>query len=451
MQRAGAQAMDETRQGYGRAEAGFDPYKQGGAQAFNQQMALSGALGQDAFNSANMESPYTAFLREQGMRANLAGASATGGLGGGNVQKELQRFGQGLASQGLQQQFNNLGSMSGMGMNATQGAANIAMSGANALSGIGMNTASNVAGQRGQQAGFEGQTGAGLANINMQTAGNIAGQRGQQAGNETQAGINMANLGMQTAEGINAQRGQQAGYQSDAATNLANIGTQEAINISNQRGEQAGYGERAGVNLGNIATQGALNIANQRGTQADYTAQAGTGITNLGIQNGTSIANMQYGTAQDIASQRARAGELLAGQYGNASANMGNLLNDQGTGLSGMIYDQYGNLIKANNVAANTAAGNQVNLAGGVGDLQTGYGTNVANAYNGQQTYNGQPQSYADQFGNVLNAGGTGWELGNQAVNATQNGSNIPIVNSQPSYVRQTATGSGTYNLGNLG
>jgi hypothetical protein len=115
-----AQAAADTATGY------MQPYESAGQTALQQQLALSGALGQDAFNQAYQESPQMAFLREQGMRANLAGAAATGGLGGGNVQKELQRFGQGLASQGLQQQIGNLGALSGQGYGAAGTMANIA-------------------------------------------------------------------------------------------------------------------------------------------------------------------------------------------------------------------------------------------------------------------------------------------------------------------------------------
>ena len=330
LRNAGAAAQGQLAEGFGRAEDYYKPFQEGGAQAFNQQLALSGAMGQDAFDTANIESPYTAFLREQGMRANLAGASATGGLGGGNVQKELQRFGQGLASQGLQQQFNNLGSLSGMGLSGAQGAAGAATGNAAAQADVGINTANNIAGQRGAQAGYEGQAGAGLANIGMQT--------------------------------------------------------------------------------------------------------------------GSGIANMQYGTGQDIAAQRARTGELLAGQYQNAAQAQSNLMQNQGSYLSGLIGNQYGNLVNMNNAAAQTAAGQQTDLAGTVGNLQTGFATNAGNMINGQQLAQAQVPSYQQQFGNVLGAAGAGFELGGMATGGAQNGSNVPVSQSQPSYSNPYANfGGGQY------
>ena len=330
LRNAGTAAQQQVTEGFGRAEDYYKPFQEGGTQAFNQQLALSGAMGQDAFDTANIESPYTAFLREQGMRANLAGAAATGGLGGGNVQKELQRFGQGLASQGLQQQFNNLGALSGMGLNGAQGAAQAATGGAAANADIGINTANSIAGQRGQQAGYEGQAGAGKANIGMQT--------------------------------------------------------------------------------------------------------------------GNSIAGYQYGTGESIADQRARTGELLANQYQNAAANQANLLSGQGEYLSNLTGNTYGNLINMNDSAANTAANNQINLAGNVGNLQTGFANNASSLITGQPIAQANLPSYQQQFSNVLGATGAGFELGGMATGGTQDGSNIPEVQSQPSYVNPSANfGGGQY------
>jgi hypothetical protein len=259
LRQAGTAAQDQISQGFGRAEDYYKPFQEGGTQAFNQQMALSGAMGKDAFDTANNESPYTAFLREQGMRANLAGASATGGLGGGNVQKELQRFGQGLASQGLQQQFNNLGTLSGMGLNGAQGAAGAATGGAAAQAEIGMNTANNITGQRGAQAGYEGQAGAGLANIGMQTGNNIAQMQygtGQDiAGQRARTGELLANQ-----------------YQ-NAANSQANLLSSQGNFLSGLTGNT--YGNMINMNnsAANNAAQNQINLA---GTVGDYQTQFAT-------------------------------------------------------------------------------------------------------------------------------------------------------------------------------
>ena len=193
------QARGDISNAFGRAESSFNPYQQAGTNALQMQQALSGALGQEAFNAAYQESPQIAFLREQGMRANLAGAGATGGLGGGNVQRELARFGQGLASQGLQQQIANLGGLSSQGLNATGSAANIASSG-------GQNLA-NLAQQQGstnlQALQSQGQN---LANIYSQAGQDMSGiqqNRGQGLANLAQGqGQGLSNLAQGQGQGL---------------------------------------------------------------------------------------------------------------------------------------------------------------------------------------------------------------------------------------------------------
>ena len=104
--------------GLGGMESQLAPWTETGLAAYNQQAALSGALGADAQQAAFdafVESPEQQYLREQGQREVLAGAAATGGLGGGNVQKELTRFGTALAGQDLANRFSRLGSLSGLG------------------------------------------------------------------------------------------------------------------------------------------------------------------------------------------------------------------------------------------------------------------------------------------------------------------------------------------------
>ena len=253
IQAAGTRARSDVERTFGTAGSYFTPYQQAGTQALTMQQALSGASGQQAFNQAYQESPYIAFLREQGMRANLAGASATGGLGGGNVQKELQRFGQGLASQGIQQQIGNLQNLSGQGFNAATSAANIQNSMGTNLANLGTATAGDIAGQRSNLAGSVTNTGTNLANLRTGTAANVAQQGGSLAGYVSGTGLNLANIGQtaganianiqsSAASGIAQQRmtaGQALQAQIDAATiNLANLASAQGTNISNQYGKQ---------------------------------------------------------------------------------------------------------------------------------------------------------------------------------------------------------------------
>ena len=251
-------ARGDITKGYGEARGYVQPFYQGGQTAYQQQMALSGALGQDAFNAARQESPYEKFLIEQGMRSNLAGASATGGLGGGNVQKELQRFGQGLASQGLQQQIGNLNTLSGYGMqsanalgNLATGEAgmlgNLATGRAGALADIGLNTAQNIASGRSQQAGFEANVGTNIAQMRQNTGQNIASNR------------------MSVAEMIARQ-------EENAALQQANMLESQGINMSNLYGTQ---GQNL-INLGqNAYNQYIQDVQNEAMTQADLYREQG--------------------------------------------------------------------------------------------------------------------------------------------------------------------------------
>jgi hypothetical protein len=245
LQNAAQGARGDITKGFGTARGYFDPFYQGGQTAYQKQMALSGALGQDAFNAARQESPYEKFLFDQGMRANLAGASATGGLGGGNVQKELQRFGQGLSSQGLQQQIGNLGALSGLGFQSAGALGNLATGEGAALADIGMNTAQNIAGQRGQQAGYAANVGTNIAQMQQNTGQGIANNR------------------MSVAEMIARQ-------QENAALQQANLLESQGLNMSNLIGTQ---GQNV-INLGQGAyDQYIQDVQNQAMTEADLYAQ----------------------------------------------------------------------------------------------------------------------------------------------------------------------------------
>jgi hypothetical protein len=295
---AGERARTDLERTFGQAGGMFSPYQQAGSQALQQQLALSGALGQDAFNQAYQESPYIRFLREQGERSTLAGAAATGGLGGGRVQQELVRFGQGLAGQGLQQQIGNLSALSGMGLQATGAGADILTGLGTNLGNVGMNTAQNIAAQRGALAGIEGQYGTNLANLATGTAQNVAGQRQGLAGERSQFGTNLANLATSTG------------------TNIANLQAQTGGNIANQRMQAgqllAGQIGGAATNLGNLA------------------AAQGADLSNLLQQYGLAGTNLAQGyTADQLAAyQNAMEQEALA-QTGYAT-NQANLLGGQG-------------------------------------------------------------------------------------------------------------------------
>lgn len=309
------QARQDIGGAYGRAEEMFNPYMQAGNTALQQQMALSGALGQDAFNQAYQESPQMAFLREQGMRANLAGAAATGGLGGGNVQKELQRFGQGLASQGLQQQISNLGALSSQGLGATGSAAGIA-------TGAGTNLANLATGEAQARSNALMSQGSNLANIatglgsqQLQAQTNLGGQL---AGNLAQYGLpavqSISNLGTNLAAGrtragelLAQQYGQTAGA-------LGGIYSGQGRDIASMTDSQRQM-------LMNMVQSGALTEAQAQQAYSTNMAnlQSGIGGQLAGVPNAP-IFSPDYGTQIGQAFQAGGIGAYLSGNQQNTGA-----------------------------------------------------------------------------------------------------------------------------------
>ena len=345
LQTGATQARGDITDAFGRAEAMFDPYAQAGTTALQQQLALSGALGQEAFNQAYQESPQMAFLREQGMRANLSGAAATGGLGGGNVQRELQRFGQGLAAQGLQQQIENLGALSGQGFNAATNASNVATTGGTNLA--------NIASQLGaNQSNLYQNQGSNLANIAQ-----LQGTAGLDA--YLNQGTNLARL----AEGYGAnQLNTRANLGSQLAGYNLSTGLPAASTISN-----------LGINLASGRTQAGRDLANQAGSVAQLLG---------GIQQGqaTNLANLTQGQMNYINSLTNNAATAEAQAQQGYSGNQANMLTGTGSAMVGLgnvpaFVPDYGTQV--GNAAQAAAAGYSLFGNQNTNQQPSGYGTNM--------------------------------------------------------------------------
>lgn len=239
-QRAALQNLSATQQRtsglYDKGIGYYEPYTQAGIGAYNQQAALSGALGPEAQKSAYaayQQSPGVAFAQQEAERAILRNASALGGLGGGNVRDELSRRAVGTYMQDFQNQFGRLGEVSAQGYNA----------------------ASQAAGMRGMQAGSEQTLGMTAAQIPMnvgsaiaqgrfqtgQTIGGQRGQLGQIMGNQAyQAGSDIASAIANTTSSLSALTNAQGAGMSDIMSNTVNnvnnlyqaaaAGDSEAIN-----------------------------------------------------------------------------------------------------------------------------------------------------------------------------------------------------------------------------
>ena len=254
-------ARGDIIQGFGRATKGLQPYVQPGYQANDLQAALSGALGAEAQATAfenYQNSPGQAWLQQQGDRALTRNAAALGGLGGGNVQRELVQFGQGLANQDLQNQFGRLGDV------ATRG----------------LSSSTTIAGLEGQQAQMLGQLG--QAGANMQFgAGRDIGQIRQRAGQD------IANAVQNTTSSLsNLVSGQGAG--------VADIMNQGTVNVNNliqaaMQGDAAAI-QQLGGSLANVNMSGAGQFGGQPITQGQPSNMLG----NLGSIAQGAAGMMQY-------------------------------------------------------------------------------------------------------------------------------------------------------------
>lgn len=172
---AGAQAGSELLQGgLQGAQAGLQPYQQAGTNATQMQAALSGANGPEAQAQAFQalqNSPMFAQMLEAGNTNLLQNASATGNLRGGNTQQAVASLGPQLLQQLAQQQFGQLGQLSGMGLQAAGQSGQFGMQGAGGLAAlqqdIGAYGAGNILGQQGVTSNFKSQ----LANAGLQAGG----------------------------------------------------------------------------------------------------------------------------------------------------------------------------------------------------------------------------------------------------------------------------------------
>ena len=290
LQQALGGARADIESGFQRAEGMFDPYAQAGGQALQQQLALSGALGPEAFQQAYQESPQMQFLREQGERAALRTAAARGGLGGGRVMQELARYGTGLASQDLQNQIANLQALSAQGLGARGSAANIATGGAQQLANLGV-----LGGTSGLQAAT--QQGTQLANLAQQLGvresdlltglgagrSNIALGIGTRAADlAAQTGLNVA--GMRTRAGEQAER-----MFGEVSQGLSGLQREQAIGTQNLIANQTDYINRLTQAAAAGDAQAQTELARQ---QANLNMGIGSNLAGVPAAQFTPLPNM---------------------------------------------------------------------------------------------------------------------------------------------------------------
>jgi len=116
----------ETRRQFDAIVELMSPFVTAGTGAIGQQQAITGLAGPQAQQQALTgieQSPLFQSLTEQGERAILQRASATGGLRGGNIQQSLSQFRPQLLNQLVEQQYGRLAGLTGVGQAAAAGQA----------------------------------------------------------------------------------------------------------------------------------------------------------------------------------------------------------------------------------------------------------------------------------------------------------------------------------------
>lgn len=237
-------------------------YVSAGEGALGLQGALSGAQGQEAFDAAYLDSPVQAFLRDQGDRALTRNAAATGGTQGGNVQRELVRYGQGMAGSQLQQQIDNLAGMSGQGLSA------------------GIAQGSNLGNMEQIEAGRYGtnigsQTSIGTANISAAAQNAATAARSRDSLNQLIYGTGQSiaqgrmNAGAGMGSNIYGTTSSLADLQNNQGSGLSNIvgtaGNNQAGLYTQLGNNNAASQEGLSVNLGNWQTGSAGQVGNLTG------------------------------------------------------------------------------------------------------------------------------------------------------------------------------------------
>lgn len=181
--------------------AGLEQYAAAGVPAFEQQQALAGLRGPEAQQAAISQIEQSPFLQsqmEQGERALLQRASATGGLRGGNIQAALAQFRPQMLQQAIEQQYGRLGGIAGVGGTAAQNLMSAGLGSTELIARLGQAAAG------GQAAG---------ASTLGQNVSNLMQQQGA-----AQAGARLA--GAAPLVGLSQIPGQLAGYQMVTGKNV---------------------------------------------------------------------------------------------------------------------------------------------------------------------------------------------------------------------------------------
>lgn len=351
--------LAELLSGANQARDDLRPFLAGGQEAADLSAALSGALGgeaQQAAMSTTLNSPEFDFIREQGLRAVNANAAATGGTQGGEVLRDLNRFGQGLSSQRFDTAFGRLTGIANRGLGVAANMANISnqygqnanqtfANAGNTIAGLSQSQSAALAGIGQSQAGLTGQLGAQQANA-FQNIGAQGGNMLQNLGN-TQAGLASQGAGIQSGAGQAL-----SGLAQNAGSNLANISQNTASTLAGLGGQYANIAERTGSNIASLAQNtGGAAAGYQIGAGRDLAAALSGQATNQANLVGGQGAGVQAGIDQVGANIANALGQSGAGQAGDIT-NLAQLLQAASAGTAAQGVNAIG---QAGNTRANAA------------------------------------------------------------------------------------------------
>lgn len=123
-ERATRASIEEQRRQFDEVRELLSPYVEAGDTALSQQLSLIGLGGEEEQRQAIEQleaSPQFEALTRQGEEAILQGASATGGLRGGNTQAALAQYRPQVLSGLIESQYNKLGGLANVGQSSAAG------------------------------------------------------------------------------------------------------------------------------------------------------------------------------------------------------------------------------------------------------------------------------------------------------------------------------------------
>lgn len=252
----------------------LDPYMQSGSKANDLQAALSGALGPEAQAQAfanYQTSPGVEFAQKEAERALLRNASATGGLGGGNVLRDLTQLAAGTFMQDYNNHFNQIGSVADRGYGSATTGAGLQGQQGQVQAGLGQFAANIPLRVAEAQAAMQFQAGrdiaGGVQNTTSSLANLIQNQGAGMADITGNATNNINALYQNAMNGDAASKEQLAAMLANLSTNNASMNSNMPIipgqgsNLLGQMGQVASGigGLYAGLNAYNAAPQASSN------------------------------------------------------------------------------------------------------------------------------------------------------------------------------------------------